>query len=74
MRPTASESADPTAHSTPRWVKIVGVIAIVLVVAVGAVLLIGGGNHGPGQHTGQAPAASGAETGGHMPPAGGHTP
>jgi hypothetical protein len=36
--------------STPRWVKIFGLIAIVLIVIV--VVLLIGGEHGPGRHFG----------------------
>jgi hypothetical protein len=43
--------ADPPPYSTPRWVKIVGIIALVLALLVGIMLLTGaGGNHGPGRH------------------------
>lgn len=42
--------------STPTWVKISGVIAIVLVLLIVTLLLFGGGNHGPGRH------AQGGET------------
>jgi hypothetical protein len=52
--------------STPRWVKVSGIIAIVAVVLIAVMLLAGGGQHGPGRHL--APA------GDHMPPAGGHAP
>ena len=40
------------AASTPRWVKVFGVIALVLVLLVGIMLLTGGGSgdHGPGRH------------------------
>jgi len=37
--------------STPRWVKIFGITALVLVLLVGIMLLTGvGGSHGPGRH------------------------
>lgn len=37
---------------TPRWVKAIGVaMAVVLLVAL-AVLVLGGGQHGPSRHTG----------------------
>ncbi|QIN84516.1 hypothetical protein GBA63_19110 [Rubrobacter tropicus] len=36
---------------TPRWVKVVGIVALVLVVLVVVMLLAGGGSHGPGIHT-----------------------
>jgi hypothetical protein len=44
--------AGPPAYpGTPRWVKIVGIIVLVLVLLVGVVLLTGiGGEHGPGRH------------------------
>jgi hypothetical protein len=45
-----------SAVSTPRWVKVFGVIALLLVVLLVILLLVGG--HGPGRHTGfggQAP-------------------
>jgi uncharacterized cupredoxin-like copper-binding protein len=54
-------------YRTPRWVKVVGIIALVLVVLVGIVLATGlGGQHGPGRHlpSGGAtdtPATSGGE-------------
>jgi hypothetical protein len=38
-------------HSTPLWVKVFGIIALVLVLLVGIMLLSGGGGeHGPGRH------------------------
>lgn len=43
--------ADLPPYRTPRWVKIVGITALVLVLLVGVMLLTGmGGNHGPGRH------------------------
>ena len=35
---------------TPRWVKVFGIIALVLVLLLVIVLLVGGGNHGPARH------------------------
>jgi hypothetical protein len=44
---------------TPRWVKVSGVVALVLVLLVLVVMLLVGGNHGPGRHGSEAaPAAS----------------
>lgn len=70
--------------STPRWVKVSGAIALVVVVLVGLMLLVGGGpgGHGPGRHTGsgdagRTPASNVTQSGGaagHTPPAGGHAP
>ena len=37
--------------STPRWVKVLGIIVIVLVLLIGVILATGiGGEHGPGRH------------------------
>ena len=47
---------------TPRWVKLFGIVALVLILLVVILLLTGGGGHGPGRH-----AASG-HTGGQPPP------
>jgi hypothetical protein len=50
-------SAAPDGGSTtgtPRWVKVSGIIALILVLLVVVMLLIGGGpgGHGPGRHLG----------------------
>jgi hypothetical protein len=37
--------------SPPRWVKALGIIALVLLLLIVLMLLIGG-NHGPGRHMG----------------------
>jgi hypothetical protein len=56
--------ADPPPFGTPRWVLIVGIIALVLALLVGLLLLTGvGGDHGPGRHLPSGRA------GGHTPPA-----
>jgi hypothetical protein len=51
------QMADPALYSepngdtgTPRWVKIFGIIALVLVLLVVIMMFIGGGDHGPGRH------------------------
>lgn len=66
---------------TPRWVKVFGIIALVLVLLfVISLLTGGGGGHGPGRHTpSDAPTLPSSGTGsrgveGHKPPAGGHRP
>jgi hypothetical protein len=43
-----TESSLGAATSTPRWVKVFGVIVIILILLVGVMLLAGG--HGPGAH------------------------
>jgi hypothetical protein len=50
-----SDTGDDT--RTPRWVKVFGIIVIVLVLLLGGLVLFGGGEHGPGRH---------------IPPGGGH--
>ncbi|MDP9478690.1 MAG: hypothetical protein M3R38_23910 [Actinomycetota bacterium] len=68
--------ADPSPDAgTPRWVKVFGITAIVLVLLFVGLMLFGGGNHGPGRHApsgdagGQAPPPSVTED--HAPPEGG---
>jgi hypothetical protein len=61
---------------TPRWVKVSGIVALLLALVVAVILLIGGGEHGPSRHgpsggsDDQTPPARVTE--GHQPPAGGH--
>jgi hypothetical protein len=55
----------------PRWVKVVGIIAVVVALLVVVMLLVGGGGHGPRRHGsggvgGQAPPSS--VTAVHVPP------
>ena len=52
----------PPYPGTPRWVKVFGIIVIVLVLLLGVLMLFGGGEHGPGRH-----ALSG-DAGGQVPP------
>jgi Mn2+/Fe2+ NRAMP family transporter len=43
--------ADLPPYSTPRWVKIAGIIVLVLVLLLGIMLITGvGGDHGPRRH------------------------
>ncbi len=49
-----------TRPGTPRWVKALGITALALVLLVVAVMLIGGGEHGPGRH--EAMGDAGGET------------
>jgi hypothetical protein len=48
--------------STPRWVKVFGIITIVVVLLFVIMLLIGGGRHGPGRHTPSAGVIEGGRT------------
>jgi hypothetical protein len=38
----------------PRWVKISGLVVLVVAVVLVVVMLVVGGEHGPGQHSGAA--------------------
>ncbi len=47
----------------PRWVKVSGLVALLLAMLVAVVALVGGGEHGPSRHgsggtAGQAPPSS----------------
>ncbi len=69
---------DRDTTGAPRWVRVFGIIALVLVVLAAILLLTGGGSHGPGRHTGgQAPSAIVTQAGGEgvhtQPPAAAHT-
>ena len=53
-RPPDASAADPEADevgppSTPGWVKVFGVLTV-LVAALFVVLMLAGGHHGPGRH------------------------
>jgi hypothetical protein len=65
FEPTAEDrrDADDDEVGTPRWVKVSGAIALLVVVLLVILKLIGGGEHGPGRH---APA----DGAGHTPPPG----
>ncbi len=78
-------STSPTPPSTPRWVKVVGILGAVLVLLVVAMMVLGGGRHGPSRHSstgapgsetpisssGADLAPSGARVGSQTPPEGG---
>jgi hypothetical protein len=68
--------ADPPPDTgTPRWVKVFGIIALVVVLLVVVATFIGG-EHGPGRHTqtgdagGQGPSSGVVEA--HVPLEGSH--
>ena len=56
MNDSPSQSTTGHRPPTPRWVKGLGVATIVAVVLVVIVMLISGGQHGPGMHTGTGDA------------------
>ena len=53
---------DEATVGAPRWVKVLGIIALVAVVLVVVLVLVGGGpgGHGPGRHTLSSAAPGGA--------------
>jgi hypothetical protein len=59
--------SDGGSATIPRWVKIFGIIALALVLLVGAMMLAGG-EHGPGRHTPPASVTESSNPAGHVPP------
>lgn len=43
-----------TAPGIPRWVKVSGLVVAALIVLLVAVMLLAGGDHGPGRHMSMA--------------------
>jgi hypothetical protein len=81
MTQTHIGSSRGSTYSTPRWVKVLGIITLVVILLVLVVLVTGlGGEHGPGRHIPSGDAGgdtSLSEQGaqpdapvGHTPPAG----
>lgn len=72
----ADPPLDPDSNedtSTPRWVKVFGIIALVVVLLF-VILLLTRGPHGPGRHTdGDGSHAPRPGVTGHTPSPGGHT-
>lgn len=65
------EPDDGSPAGTPRWVKVFGLVAVVVIVVLVVAMLAGGGRHGPGRHTDgadEAPLARVIETAAHRPP------
>jgi hypothetical protein len=53
---------------TPRWVKVFGIVALVVVTAIVVMLVTGRGGHGPGRHSQSRDNAPAGETAGHTGP------
>jgi hypothetical protein len=45
---------DTQTAATPRWVKVFGIIALVVVVLLVVMIIAGRGGHGPSRHTGDS--------------------
>lgn len=53
----------------PRWVKLFGIVAFLMIVAVVVLMAVGGGDHGPGRHVRGGGNSTPTSTG-HTPPPG----
>jgi hypothetical protein len=62
----ADPSPDTDDDGTPRWVKVSGIVAAIVVVALGIMLLSG---HGPGRHFSHASGDMGGAAAGQAPAA-----
>lgn len=60
----ASDDVDQAFVGTPRWVKVCGLIAIVVLIAIAIVLITGAGGHGPGRHSQLDPGVGALSMGG----------
>ena len=45
-----SGTSAPSYPGTPRWVKVSGIVAVVLILLLVIVMVASGGQHGPGRH------------------------
>ena len=48
--PPSPDSNADTGAGTPRWVKVLGIIGLILVLLLAVAMFTGGGDHGPGRH------------------------
>ena len=70
----STEQTAPAHPGTPRWVRISGIVVLILLTLVVVKVAVGGGNHGPGRHLGGDDSPPAALPEGRTPPAGGHAP
>ena len=62
-----------TPPGIPRWVKVSAFGVLVAVLLIAALLVLGGGGHGPGRHSSDdGPRPSSIGEGAHTPPEGAH--
>ncbi len=60
---TPSRTSTTSYPGMPRWVKVSGIVVLVLVLLVVGAMVVGGGQHGPMRHTPSgAPGAPGSDT------------
>ena len=57
----------PPYPGAPRWIKISGIVAGVLILLIAILLVGGGGRHGPGRHVMADMPSSGAEPAAQQP-------
>ena len=48
--PSDAQDGRGDAPGIPRWVKITGLVLVALLLLIGAVMVLSGGQHGPGRH------------------------
>jgi hypothetical protein len=63
---SGNQSTATSQEPTPRWVKIGAALVLAAVLLIAVALLVGGGEHGPGRHSGGDSPPAGAD--GHVPP------
>lgn len=71
---TSMNSPEDRPPNTPRWVKVCGIIAIVLVLLFVIKIFIIGGEHGPGRHMSGGEPIEQEEPRDHALPVGEHKP
>ncbi len=47
---TGVDSSSESTTGTPQWVKMFGIVALILVLLIIIMMLVSGGEHGPGRH------------------------
>jgi hypothetical protein len=58
MADSSRDSAMSQRPGTPRWVKAIAVVLVAVVALTLFVMFVGGGQHGPGMHTGTGGSSS----------------
>lgn len=62
-------------HKTPRWALVLGFVTLIVILVAVIMMVAGGGQHGPGRHTGGEPGVQRGVDESQTPPGfGGHTP